>query len=41
MKNEFTRTSNGETYLNYAYYRIQDKEMCKISNKEQTTNEKI
>ena len=34
-KKEFTRKSgneNGKPYLAYVYYRIQDKELCKINN---------
>jgi len=32
-KQEFTRSlKDGETYLTYVYYRIQDKEICKINN---------
>lgn len=32
-KKEFTRNTNdGKTYLAYVYYRIQDKEICKINN---------
>lgn len=37
-KKEFTRKMSGgnkETYLAYVYYRIQDKEICKISNVEE------
>jgi hypothetical protein len=34
-KKEFTRKMNdGKTYLAYVYYRIQDKEICKINNTE-------
>jgi len=44
-KQEFTKTmSDGETYLAYIYYRIQDKEICKINNtnkEEENNNEKI
>ena len=42
-KQEFTRKgSEGKTYLAYVYYRIQDKEICKISNVEEIKqNEKI
>ena len=35
-KKEFTRKNNdGGDYLAYIYYRIQDKEICKISNTEE------
>lgn len=35
-KKEFTREINdGKTYLAYVYYRIQDKEICKINNMEE------